>query len=101
MNFLPFLCIGSLAGWISYRLVPDSGYSLGIHIVIGIAVALVTGIGAEFLGVGIIAPPEQFVLAIVGLGLLGVLFSLIEREQWRERYGAKHALRSLRHARSH
>ena len=79
MNFIAFLIIGALAGWIAGNIMKGRGFGLLGNIVVGIVGAFLGGFLFGLLGLASYGFIGSLVMATVGAVVLIYLVSLIKR----------------------
>lgn len=80
MNFLAFLIIGAISGWLAGKLWRGEGFGLLGNIIIGVLGGVVGGWLAGHLGIGSGGFIWQIVIAVAGAWLLLFLFSLVNKK---------------------
>jgi uncharacterized membrane protein YeaQ/YmgE (transglycosylase-associated protein family) len=79
MNFIAFLIIGALAGWLAGNIMKGRGFRLLGNIVVGIVGAFLGGFLFRLLGLASFGFIGSLVTATVGAVVLIYLISLIKR----------------------
>ncbi|MEW6543598.1 MAG: GlsB/YeaQ/YmgE family stress response membrane protein [Nitrospirota bacterium] len=79
LNWLYFLLIGLLAGWIAGKLMKGKGFGLVGNLVVGALGALVGGFLFDVLGFTAYGFAASLVMAVVGAIVLLVLVGFIKR----------------------
>ena len=80
MNFLMFLLIGLVAGWLAGQIMKGSGFGLWVNLLLGVAGAFVGGFLFSFLGIGGDGIIASVVAALVGAVLLLVIIGKAKKK---------------------
>ena len=78
-NFLYFILIGLVAGWLAGRIMKGRGYGLFGNLVIGVVGAFIGAYIFEFIGLSTSGPIGLLVSAVVGAIALLYIIQLIKR----------------------
>ncbi len=70
MNFLMFLVLGALAGWIAGNIMKGGGFGILMNIVVGIVGGIVGGLVFGLLGIGGDGLIGSLITAVVGAVIL-------------------------------
>lgn len=70
MNFIFFLLIGLVAGWIAGKLMRGNGLGLVGDLIVGVVGAVIGGLLFAFLGIAAIGLLGQLAMAVVGAVVL-------------------------------
>jgi uncharacterized membrane protein YeaQ/YmgE (transglycosylase-associated protein family) len=80
MNFLYFIVIGLVAGWLAGRFMKGSGFGLIGNLVVGVLGAIVGGFLFSLLGLSAAGMLGELVTATVGAVVLLFLIGYIKRK---------------------
>jgi uncharacterized membrane protein YeaQ/YmgE (transglycosylase-associated protein family) len=80
MEFLWFLLIGAVSGWLAGLIWKGSGFGLIVNIIVGIVGALVGGWIAGKLGIGGGGLIWQIIIAVVGAWIILFIISLFKKK---------------------
>jgi uncharacterized membrane protein YeaQ/YmgE (transglycosylase-associated protein family) len=80
MNFLAFLIIGAVSGWLAGKLWRGMGFGLIGNIIVGVLGGIIGGWLAGHLGIGGGGLIWQIVIAVGGAWVLLFLLSLISKK---------------------
>lgn len=84
MQFIVWLIIGGLAGWLAGRVMSGHGYGVVVDVILGIVGSLVGGFLASALfGVTSSGLIVTFIIAFIGACILVALVHLVKREPLR------------------
>jgi len=80
MNFLWFIIIGALAGWIAGKIMKGRGFGILRNIIVGIIGGIIGGWVFEFLGISVGGIFGSLVTAVAGAVILLFFVGLIKEE---------------------
>ncbi|MDP4535952.1 GlsB/YeaQ/YmgE family stress response membrane protein [Alkalimonas collagenimarina] len=80
MNFIIFLLIGALAGWLAGQLMKGRGFGLIVNIIVGVVGSFIGGIVFNALGLGPTNLIGTLIMATIGAVVLLFLLSLISKK---------------------
>ena len=80
MEFVLFLVIGAVSGWLGGQLFKGSGFGLVVNIVVGIIGSIVGGWLANQLGIGGGGVIWQIIIAAIGAWILLFVLSLVRKK---------------------
>lgn len=79
MNFLLWILIGAIAGWLAGKLMRGGGFGLLVNILVGIAGSVIGGWVFGLLGISAGGTIGSFVTALIGAVLLLWIISLFKK----------------------
>ena len=81
MNFIVYLIIGGIAGWLAGKIMSGHGYGPIVDVILGVAGGLLGGwIIAVVLGIQTTGLIASFIVALIGACILVALLHLIRRQ---------------------
>ncbi len=80
MEFLYFLLIGALSGWLAGQLFKGSGFGLLGNIIVGIVGGIIGGWIAGYLGIGGASLVWRIIISVLGAWVLLFLISLFTKK---------------------
>jgi uncharacterized membrane protein YeaQ/YmgE (transglycosylase-associated protein family) len=79
MNFIIFIVIGAISGWLAGRLFRGSGFGVLGNIIVGIVGGVVGGWVADLIGIGGSGLLWQIIVSVGGAWLLLFIISAIKK----------------------
>ena len=81
MNFIVYLIIGGIAGWLAGKIMSGHGYGPIVDVILGVAGGLLGGwIISAVLGIQTTGLIASFIVALIGACILVALLHLIRRQ---------------------
>ena len=80
MDFVWFLIIGLVAGWLAGQIMKGSGFGLWINLLLGVAGAFIGGFLFRFFGIGGDGIIASLIAALVGAIVLLLIIGMVKKK---------------------
>ena len=81
MEFVLFLIVGGIAGWLAGRIMSGHGYGVVVDVILGVVGGLLGGwIVSTLLGVQVTGLIASFIVSLIGACILVAIVHLIRRQ---------------------